>query len=172
MSLAVNRLTNANIYVDGNSFLGRAEEITLPTVTSKMSEHKALGMVGMFELFSGIDKLEGRIKWNSFYSDVFKKISNPTKSVEMQIRASLETHGSAGKSGEVACVVYMTGQFKSVPLGNFKQNENVELESTINVTYVKLVIAGATIMELDVMANIYEVDGVDLLATYRANLGI
>ena len=79
MGLEINRLTNANIYVDGNSWLGRAEEVTLPVITSKMSEHKALGMVGMVELFSGIDKLEARIKWNSVYKDVFKKAANPTK---------------------------------------------------------------------------------------------
>lgn len=172
MGLEINRLTNANIYVDGNSWLGRAEEVTLPVITSKMSEHKALGMVGMVELFSGIDKLEARIKWNSVYKDVFKKAANPTKTVQMQVRASLENYGSEGKTGESACVVYMTAQFKALPLGTFKQNENVELESALNVTYIKLVVGGETILELDVLANIYTVDGVDLLATYRANLGI
>lgn len=172
MGLEINRLTNANIYVDGNSWLGRAEEITLPVITSKMSEHKALGMVGMVELFSGIDKLEARIKWNSVYKDAFKKMANFTKSMQIQVRASLESYGSEGLTAQTACVAYMTVQSKSLPLGAFKQNENVELENALNVTYIKLVVGGETILELDVLANIYTVGGVDLLAEYRANLGI
>lgn len=38
-----------------------------------MQEHKALGMVGKIELPAGFDKLEGEIKWNSFYHEVMRK---------------------------------------------------------------------------------------------------
>ena len=47
--IEINRITNANIYVNGNSLLGRAEEIKLPDVSAIMQEHKALGMVGKIE---------------------------------------------------------------------------------------------------------------------------
>jgi P2 family phage contractile tail tube protein len=172
MSIQVNRLTNANIYIDGNSFLGRAEEVTNPVIKAVMSEHKALGMVGKFELPSGLDKMEGRIKWNAMYPDVMRKVGNSTKTYPMQVRASLETHGPQGKVAEVPVVIFMTVQFKDLPLGNFKQHDNAELESVFNVTYCKMVIDGAEIVEVDVLANIYKVDGVDQLAQYRANLGI
>lgn len=42
-----------------------------------MQEHKALGMVGKIELPAGFDKLEGEIKWNSFYHEVMRKTANP-----------------------------------------------------------------------------------------------
>jgi P2 family phage contractile tail tube protein len=67
--------------------------------------------------------------------------------------------------------VYLTGTFKNAPTGNFKQHDNVELESMFNVTYMKQEIDGADIVEFDVMANIYKVDGVDKLNTYKANIG-
>ncbi|WP_027809960.1 phage major tail tube protein, partial [Burkholderia cenocepacia] len=57
--IEINRITNANIYVNGNSLLGRAEEIKLPDISAIMQEHKALGMVGKIELPAGFDKLEG-----------------------------------------------------------------------------------------------------------------
>lgn len=44
--IQINRITNANIYLDGNNLLGRATEIKLPDVSLIMQEHKALGMVG------------------------------------------------------------------------------------------------------------------------------
>jgi P2 family phage contractile tail tube protein len=171
-NISVNRVTNANIYVDGRSLLGRAEEISLPTVKQIMSEHKALGMNGKFELPAGIDKLETRIKWNSFYRDTMVKAANPDASVNIQCRSSIKNWGSSGVLSEVPCVVHLTAQFKDFPLGNFKQHDNVELESNLNVTYCKLVIDGTEVLEVDVLANIHKVNGVDILAKYRANLGI
>lgn len=171
-NIQINRVTNANIYMDGKSLLGRAEEINLPTVKQIMSEHKALGMNGKFELPAGIDKLETRIKWNSYYKDVLIKAGNPDQSVNLQCRTSMKTWTSAGVSAEVPVVIHMTAQFKDFPLGNFKQHDNVELESNLNVTYCKLVVDGVELLEVDVLANIHKVNNVDMLAKYRANLGI
>lgn len=171
-SIAINRLTNANVYLNGTSLLGRAEEINLPAIKHKMVEHKALGMVGAAEFFAGIEKMEAKIKWNSFYPDVMKGAANPFQTVNFQTRSSLETYNSAGRIEEVPVVCYMTAAYKDFPMGNFKQHDNVEVESNLSVYYCKLEINGEVIMEIDVLANIYKVDGNDVLAQYRANLGI
>jgi P2 family phage contractile tail tube protein len=169
--IEINRLTNANVYVDGNSFLGRAEEIQLPQIKHKMAEHKALGMAGSSEFFSGIEKMECKIKWASLYPDVMKKASNPFKTVQLQARASLETYSGQGRTKEVPVVVYLTGAFREFPLGNFKQHDNAEFETSLSVYYAKLVVDGTEIFEIDVIENIYKVDGVDVLETYRTNIG-
>lgn len=171
-AISINRITNANIYMDGASLLGRAEEVNLPAIAYKMVEHKALGMVGTAEFFAGIDKMEAKVKWNSYYPEVMKKAANPFQTVNMQVRGSLENYTSGGKTGEVPVVCYMTAGYKGFPMGNFKQHDNVELESNLSVYYVKLEVDGSPIVELDVLANIFKVDGVDVLAQYRANLGI
>lgn len=172
MALDIKKLTNANVYLDGNSLLGKAEEITLPDLTGKMASHKALGMVGETEFWAGLDKMEMRIKWNSMYPDVMKKTANPVKSYSLQLRSSLETHDSTGRTAQDPVVCYVTGTFKKHPGGAFKQHDNVELENMLNVTYIKLEIKGEEIFMVDVLANIYRVGGEDILATYRANLGI
>lgn len=169
--IKINRLTNANIYMDGNNLLGRAEEIQLPQIKHKMVEHKALGMVGSAEFFAGIDKLESKIKWNSLYTEVLKKAANPFKSVQIQARASLETYNSMGKLAEVPAIAYISGTFKEFPLGTFKPQDNAEYETTMSVNYAKLVVAGEEIFEIDVLENIYKVGGIDVLAVYRANIG-
>lgn len=171
-NIQVNRVTNANIYLDGKSLLGRAEEVTLPVIKQKMAEHKALGMNGMFELPAGVDKLEARIKWNSFYPDVLVKAGNPNQAVKLQCRTSMKTWTANGVASEVPVVVHFQGTFKDVPMGAFKQHDNVELESNLNVTYCKLVINNVEIIEIDVLANVHKVNGQDTLAAYRANLGI
>lgn len=89
-----------------------------------MQEHKALGMVGKIELPAGFDKLEGEIKWNSFYHDVMRKTANPWQAVALQCRSSIDCYNSQGKADQLALVTHMTVMFKKNPLGTFKQNEN------------------------------------------------
>ena len=169
--IEINRITNANIYVNGNSLLGRAEEIKLPDVSAIMQEHKALGMVGKIELPAGFDKLEGEIKWNSLYKDVAKTVANPYKAVQLQCRSNIETYGAQGRLQEVSLVTYLTVMFKKNPMGTFKQNESAEFSSSFACYYIKQQLAGEDMLELDVLANIYKVGGVDQLDIYRNNIG-
>ena len=156
--IEINRITNANIYLDGANLLGRAEEVKLPDVSMTMQEHKALGMVGKVELPAGFDKLEGEIKWNSFYRDAMLSAANPYKSLALQI-------------DEVPLVTFLTIMFKKNPLGTFKQHENAEFSSSFTCTYIKQVMDGEELLELDYLANIFRVGGVDQLTDYRINIG-
>lgn len=167
----VNRVTNANVYLDGGSCLGKAEEIDLPKIVAKMTEHKALGMMGALELPSGFEKLEARIKWNAVYADVMAKMGNPYDMHSLQCRGNIENYTANGRTGQAAYVCFFRGQFKELPMGNFKQHDNVEMESRLAVTYAKVEIGGVSIVEFDTLANIYKVNGVDILATYRQNIG-
>lgn len=172
MAADIKKITNANVYMNGSSLLGRAEEVMCPVIKHKFAEFKALGFVGTVDFFSGIEKMEAKIKWNSFYPDVLKVVANPINAINLQVRASLETYGSAGRISEEAVVIYMTASPKDFPMGNFKQHDNVEMETNFSLTYCKLEIGGLPIVEIDLLANIYKVSGIDILSQYRANLGI
>lgn len=170
-SISLNRITNCNIYMNGRSLLGKAEEIDLPEIKTIMSEHKSLGMFGKVEFPSGFDKLEGKIKFNSFYPDVMLAAANPFNTVQLQARGSVNTYTSAGRTAELPLVALMTATFKKFPLGKFKQNDNVELEHEIAVFYVKQTLGGVDVVEFDALANIFKVGGLDQLAAYRINIG-
>lgn len=170
--IKIGRLTNANIYVDGGSLLGRVETFNCPTVSFLQAEHKALGLNGAIEYYAGIDKMEGTIKWTSFYSEYLKKMANPFQAIRIQVRGNLEEYQGGSRIGQTSAVVFLTIQPKNFPLGNFVQNTNVELETTYACTYVRLEINGEVITEVDVEANIFKVDGTDLLAQFRQNLGV
>ena len=169
--IQVNRIVNANLYIEGVNLLGRAEEIKLPDISAIMNEHKALGMVGKIELPSGFDKLEGEVKWNSLYEEAAKYMANPFKALQLQCRSSIETYASGGRVEEVPLVTFLTLMFKKNPLGTYKQHDNAEFSSAFSATYIKQVIKGKEVLELDYMANIFKVNGEDLLATYRDNIG-
>lgn len=171
MAIEINKLTNCNVYVDGTSFMGRAEEIDVPEINFKMAEHKSLGLFGTFDVPSGLDKMEARIKWNALYPEVLANTGNPYKAHQLMVRASLERYTSEGRTAQVPAVFTMTGMCKNLPSGKFKQHDNIELETKWTVTRCKLTIDGQTIYEVDVMANIFTVGDEDVLAEYRNNVG-
>lgn len=171
MAQQINSLYGANVYLDGNNLAGRVAEMELPTLKSKTSDKNVLGMVGMMELFNGFEKLEGKIKFNSVIPDVIAKIANPIKATQLQLRGSLLSHGAQGVTQEVSYVCIVTATFKNMPLGGFKQQSDVEMEVDYSATYLKLTIDGTEHLEYDVMNNIYRIDGVDVLETYKANIG-
>ena len=132
--------------MNGNNLLGRAEEVQLPQIKHKMAEHKALGMVGSAEFFAGIDKLECKIKWNALYPDVLRTCAN-------QARANLETYNGLGKIKEVPATAFLIGTFKEFPLGTIKPQDNAEYETTMAVTYAKLVVDSEEVFEIDVLQS-------------------
>jgi len=171
MALQINRVINANVYADDLSLLGTAEEVEAPKLMQVMAEHKALGMVGKTEFPSGFDKMEMRIKWNAIYANVMAKFNNPYKAIRLQVRASLESWEGGDRVAQVPVVIYATVQSKGMPMGSFKPNDNVEIESNLSCTHVKMEIDGIEIVEFDASANIFKINGVDQLVDYRNNIG-
>lgn len=169
--IKVNRLTNANVYMDGGSQLGKIEQMDLPTIKHKYAEHKALGMVGSMEFWSGIDKMEAKAKWNAIYADALAKIADPTTAIQLQLRGNLEEYTSAGRTSQVPAVVFLTVMPKDFAGGSYKQHDNVELETNFSVYYFRMEVNGRSVIEVDVLANVFKANGVDILARYRQNIG-
>lgn len=170
--IEVKKITNANIYLGGDNLLGRAEEVSLPVVKAKMVDHTALGLVGVPEFPSGIEKLDGgKIKWASLYPEVLAKAANPFVVYDLQVRGNLETYTSQGRVSEEPVVALLSASFKSIPMGQYKPRDNAEFETDLAVHYIKLIAGNVEILEVDVLANIWRARGVDLLSNYRANIG-
>ena len=171
MDISVNRITNANIYMDGTGLLGRAEEVEVAQPHHRMVDHKGLGMAGTAEFWAGVDKLEAKIKWASLYPEALTAAASPFTSHSFQVRGSLEQYTSQGRNAELPVVYLMTAVFKDAGAFRFRQHENVDSTSSLTVYHSELYVAGVQIHLYDVLANIYVVNGVDQLAVFRANLG-
>jgi len=158
-SVAINRISNAKVYIDGNILLGQVEEFDLPDVKFKFSDYKALGMTGSAEFFEGLEKLEARIKFNALYQDVWAKAAVPGKTVNLMMHAQQQEFQSSGRAEPKPVVIHVSGAFKNVPLGKFKQQEPIDVEMNMAIYYVHLIIAGQPVMEIDILSNIYKVNG-------------
>jgi P2 family phage contractile tail tube protein len=172
MPIQVNKIFNANIYLDGtNNLIGRAAEVTLPEISVATSEHSGLGMVGTLELPAGLQAMTLQIKWSGFYADHMKAGANPFKAHKFQVRGSVETYGAEGRVAEAPVVWHVTASWKKAALGGVKPKEAAEFEDELAATYVKVVHDGEELLEVDVLQNIWRAAGEDVLANYRKNIG-
>jgi P2 family phage contractile tail tube protein len=171
MAYSINRITNCRPLVNGRDLLGKVAELTLPDVKQKMVEHQALGLIGTVEYPSGLEKMEAKFKFSSLYPDVVPIVADPFRAANIQVRGNLETWQGQTRTNQVAAVIYLTGSFQNLPLGGFKPKDNVEYESTMSVSAIKLVVAGVELVEVDVANGVYKVNGVDLYAQHRLNTG-
>jgi uncharacterized protein len=168
----IKQVLNANVYIDGtNNLLGKAGTITLPDVKVLTESHRGLGMIGTIEYPTGLDVMTTKIKWSGFYPEALALGGNPFDAHKLQVRASLETFGAGGRSGEVAVVCLLTCSWKTNPLGAFSAGAKQETEDELSTTYLKLTVDKKDILEIDVHNNLWKVNGVDVLANYKANLG-
>lgn len=168
---AAHRITNANVYLDGQQFFAKAEEIDLGSVKAVTSDFQGLGMVGLIELPDGLDKLEGKISWNSLYADAGTKLASPFKAVQLQCRSNVQVFNNGGLVNEIPLVTFMTIMPKEYGLGGFKPREATKFETPFSAIYVRQLLDGREILLLDYLSNIFKVDGKDQLAQYRKNIG-
>lgn len=170
--LEVNKLTNAVVYADGANYFGKAEEVNLPTPKYKMAPHKGLGMMSELKYFSGLEPMDMKFKLNAPYKDYLRYMGDPTRKYNIMLRGSLQTFsGTTVVSSEpYVCTLIVSPQ--DYPLGNFKQNDNVELENNFTCYAVKLEIGGEKLYEIDVENNVFFAGGRDILAQYRKDIGM
>jgi len=168
---SAHRITNANIYLDGRDFFGKSDEIDLGSVKAVMSDFQGLGMVGLIELPDGLDKLEGKIVWNSRYKEASTKLASPFKTVQLQCRSNVQVFNNSGLVDEIPLVTTMTIMPKEYQLGSFKPRDPSKFETPFSAIYVRQLLNGEEVVLLDYLANIFRVNGEDQLAKYRRNIG-
>jgi P2 family phage contractile tail tube protein len=172
-NINLNKITNANLYSSGNSYLGKLEELTLPAIKAKFVEQKALGMIMGIELPSGFEMMTGKMKFNAVYPELISEFGSPYITRQVQVRSNLETYDSSGRIAEVPIVAFMSIRFKDVlPPITLKQNDSPDLESEFSSTYYRLEVDGNRIIEVDAFAQIFFLNDDDQLVNYRIALGL
>lgn len=161
--MSIIKVKNAKVYIDGNSLVGIAQEVELPNVKVKTSEHSGLGMIGTIEASDGqIEKMESKIVWSSIFKELAKYAANPNKTLSLQIRAK-QVEYKTGECASVDAVYNLTCRSKGVALGSLKTGESLEgVESELSVDGAKVNIDGKDYLEVDVLSGTYKIEGKDV----------
>lgn len=169
----IRTLYNANVYIDGINHAGKSEEVTLPVVKPALVDHIALSMIGKIELPAGLDKMDSlKIKWNSIDPDIIKSTADFYTSRDIMIRSNGDVWMNGSRQSSEPVTIFLRGLSMGTPPIEFKHQQSPGIETEFTMSYYKMEINGAVMFEVDYYAQVYIVDGVDLMADYRANLGL
>jgi hypothetical protein len=167
----ISKIMNANLYTGAKDHLGRVAEAKLPEVAVKVIDHVGLGMIGTIQLPAGLEAMTMTLKWAGHYPEAAILGANPFKTQALQFRANHETYGADGRIAQKPLVIDVRGRWTKSQLGTLKPQEAAEYEDELTVDYVKVKLDGQELVEIDVLNNIWKVNGEDLLAEFRTNLG-
>ena len=86
-------------------------------------------------------------------------------------RSNLQVFDARGLSAEEPMVTIMNVSSAKVGGTGIKNKENAAFDDTFTVNSIKQTVAGKEILFIDLFANIFRVNGQDVLQKYRTNIG-
>lgn len=171
--MRLEQISEGVVFVNGTSYFGLTQEVKLPEIQFRMTERKPTGGIGSIELPNGVDKMEAEITWTSYDKQLAAAVFNPRKATQLMVRSVKRVFDAAGGiDKEVAVVTHMTVLPKSFSLGSHKAGEAIEMPTKFAVHAIKQVVGGETLVEIDVINQIFATGGEDFLSTLRGILGI
>lgn len=165
-----NVLKHFNVFEQGQSFLGLVETIKLPKLSKKMEAYRGGGMLAEVEMDLGLEKLELEQELGGFCLDAYKQFGVTTIDGVMLRFAGSYQRDDTGQVQAVEVVV--RGRHKEIDPGDSKSGDKGKTVVKSVLTYYKLTVDGKVVIEIDVLSNIYTVDGVDILAEHRKAIGL
>lgn len=165
-----NSLKNFNLFNDGNSYMGVVDEVKLPKLSRKMEDFQGGGMVAPVEIDLGNEKLELEFTGGGFIEDVIKQYGATKASAVLLRFAGAYQRDDTGDVKAVEIVV--RGRHKEIDPGDAKVADKGKFSVKSALSYYKLTVDGVTIIEIDVLNFIFNVNGVDMLAAQRKAIGL
>ncbi len=164
------KLKYMNLFNDGENYIGQIEEIELPELQRKMEEWRGGGMDGVIKTDQGMEPLSTKWKCGGLMEEPLRQFGNQKyDGVLLRATGSFQ-NDSTGATDSVELV--MRGRHSTVGMGTWKQGDESPSEVTTELAYYKLTVNGEVLIEIDVLNMIFIVDGVDLMAEHRKNLGV
>lgn len=163
------KLKHFNAFYNGEEFYGQATEITLPKLAIKAEEYRGGGMPGPVDIDLGLEKLELEHSYGGLMYPIYKDFGLAKIDGSM-----LRFAGSYQRddTGEIDAVeVVCRGRHQEIDPGNAKAGDDTEFKVKSTLSYYKLTVNGADLIEIDMVNMIYIVDGVDRLEQHRKAIG-
>ncbi|WP_314102943.1 phage major tail tube protein [uncultured Stenotrophomonas sp.] len=163
------KLKNLNLFNDGESYLGQVTEFKLPTLTRKMEEYRAGGMLGPIDVDLGQEKIEAEWKCGGLMRQVLRQYGAIRhNAVQLRFAGAYQSEDSEAVD---SVEIVLRGRHSEVDAGTGKVGDDTEFSVKTSVSYYKLSINGRTEIEIDMVGMVFIVDGVDLQAAQRRAIG-
>lgn len=166
------KLKNMMLFNDGHSYLGVAKSCTLPSLGRKMEAFRGAGMNGPVKADLGFSDDGIQLEWTLGGLDLTAlKQFGAVSAAAVPLRFT-GTYQQDDTGEDTAVEVVIRGRHETIEMGEVTPGEDTEHKITTTCTYYKLIVAGATVIEIDLLNFVETIGGEDRLAKQRAALGI
>jgi uncharacterized protein len=149
---------------------GLCSEFALPAIEFKVDDEQRLGFFGTIPIVMGLEPLEGSMTIKGWNKDWLIASLNWMTGFSFQVVGSLTPLTRAGLVLPTTVLYYVSAIPSKIETGNLTAGENTESEIEYLAHSVRISHNNIELFNLDVPNNVYEVNGVDLLAQFRTNL--
>jgi uncharacterized protein len=163
------KLKNMNLFLDGISHIGQVVEVTLPKLTLATEDYRGGGMLGPVPIDMGLDKLELEFTAGGILVLAMNRFGAAQHDAAMLRFAGAYQSDGTGRVRPVEAVV--RGRYTEIDLGGAKPGDNTEHKYKVACSYYRLQIDGLPVFEVDLVAGVFVVEGVDRYAEIRAAIG-
>lgn len=163
------KLKDMNLYGDGDSWKGEVPEVTVPKLVLKMEEWRGGGMLGPVMIDQGFDKIEFEFKAGGLLLSPLKQFGAVTVDAAQLRFAGAYQNDATGTVNAVEIVA--RGRYSEVDFGSQKPGDDTETTYKMACSYYKLILDNQELLEVDLVAGIFTVFGVDRRAEIREAIG-
>lgn len=163
-------LKSMNVFNEGESFIGEAKTVTLPTLTRKMEDYRGAGMSAPVKVDMGMEALELKTVFGGMVRAYLAQWGiAQVAGVYLRFSGGIVND----ETGDVDAIeVVVRGRHSEIEMGDQEVGEMADFTVTSALAYYKLTWNGVTLIEIDPLNMVEIVDGVDRLAEQRAAIGI
>ena len=156
------KLKNMNAFVDGSSFLGIVGEFEEPKLAIATEEWRGGGMLGPVQLDMGMEAMEATITMGGHSAGLIRNFGK-TKVDGVRVRLVGAYQADDGTRAQ-AVECFIGGRFSEIDLGKSKPGDDTEHGYTVPLSYYRREVDGRVEVEIDMIAGVFLVDGVDRYA--------
>lgn len=166
------KLINFRVYKNGNDLVGVAD-VELPSLEAMTETVKGAGLAGEIDspVLGHYSSMELTLNWRTLEKTNVNLVS--PNGIDLDLRGAQQLYDSGtGKYivRPIKCVV--RGVPKKTELGKLNVGATVDTSNVIETSYIKVLIDGENILELDKYNYICNIGGVDFLKEVRKALGL
>jgi len=166
------KLINYTVYKDGSLFLGTAD-VELPSIEAMTETVKGAGIGGEIEssTLGHYGSMTCTLNWRTVTPEVIRLHAPISHSLDF--RGSMQVYNPAtGETRGQGVKVTVKAMPKSGSIGKMDPGTTMDTSNEMEVTYIKIVIDGRTLLEIDKYNFKCVIDGRDYLAEVREQLGM
>lgn len=163
-------LKNFNLFNEGASYMGVAEEVKLPKLKRKMDDFRGGGMNGPVKIDLGQEGLEMEFTGAGILEQVLQQYGcTKVAGIGLRFAGAYQRDDTAQVQ---AVEVVVRGRHEELDMGDAKGGDKGKLVVKSTLSYYRLSIDNKVVIEIDLLNMIEVINDVDMLAEQRAAIGL